>query len=83
MAKSTAIVIAAGALTATDLILTDYDPKRMMTVSVATVGAAIVSAGLDKIVPGFGTGAAAVLFAAVLFKSGPRIIDKLDLMKEK
>jgi len=77
VAKSTGIVVAAGALSLTDLVLTDYDPSKALRLGVGTVLAALVSAGLDKVVPGFGTGAAVVLLAAVVLTSGPRIVDQL------
>lgn len=77
MAKSTGLVVTAGSLSALDLILSDYDNARMLRITGATIAAALVSAGLDKLVPGLGTGAAALLLMAVLIKSGPPIAEKI------
>lgn len=83
MARSTGIVLTAGALGAVDLILTGYQPDKFLKVSVGTVAAALISAGLDKVIPGFGTGAAAVLLATVLFTSGPRIVHAVFPMQSQ
>lgn len=77
MASSTGIVVTAGALSMTDLILTGYVPKSAVRITVATVLAALVSAGLDRLAPGLGTGLGAVLLAGVIFTSGPKIVDHL------
>lgn len=78
MARSTGLVVAAGAIAATDLILGDYEAPRLLKIAVGTVGAALVSAGLDKVVPGFGTGAAALLLLAVVLDAGPRIAKQIQ-----
>lgn len=74
MASSTGIVVTAGALSLTDLVLNGYKPESAVRISVATVAAALVSSGLDRVIPGLGTGLGAVLLAGVLFTSGPRIV---------
>lgn len=79
MASSTGIVVAAGALSFGDLVLTGFTAANGIRISVATVLAAFVSAGLDRVIPGLGTGLAAVLLAGVILTSGPRIVSKLGL----
>lgn len=73
MAASTALVATAGALAAVDNIMGTPDPQVLLRVAVGTVGAALVSAGLDKAVPGLGTGAAVLLLLAVVLDAAPRI----------
>lgn len=77
MAKSTGIVVTAGAVSAVDLILNEYSGTAMLRITGATILAALISAGLDKVVPGLGTGASALLLMAVLIKSGPPIAAKI------
>lgn len=77
MATSTGIVVTAGGVSAIDLILTGYNSASMVRITVATVASALVSAGLDKVVPGLGTGGAVILLLAVLLKSGPVIAKKI------
>lgn len=77
MARSTGIVVTAGGISALDLIMTDYTNQAMLRITGATIAAALVSAGIDKIAPGLGTGAAALLLVAVLLKSGPPIAEKI------
>jgi hypothetical protein len=77
MASSTGIVVSAGALSLGDLVLTGWKPDQGIRISVATVLAALCSAGLDRLIPGLGTGVAAVLLAGVILTSGPRIVEKL------
>lgn len=77
MASSTGIVVTAGALSLTDLILSGWQPDQGIRLSVATVLAALVSSGLDRVVPGLGTGLGVVLLAGVILTSGPRIVDHL------
>lgn len=76
---STGIVVTAGALSFGDLVLSGYDAKSGVRIAVATVLAAFVSVGLDKVIPGLGTGLGAVLLTGVLLTSGPRIVQKLGL----
>jgi hypothetical protein len=77
MASSTGIVVTAGALSLTDAVLTGWTAKTGLRVTVATVLAALVSSGLDRVIPGLGTGLGCVLLAGVVLTSGPRIADKL------
>jgi hypothetical protein len=77
MASSTGIVVTAGVLSFGDLVLSGYNATAGVRVSVATVLAAFISAGLDRVIPGFGTGLAVVLLAGVVFTSGPRIVQKI------
>jgi len=77
VASSTGIVVTAGVLSLTDLVLSGYNPTDGVRISVATVLAALVSSGLDRVIPGLGTGLGCVLLAGVLFTSGPRIVDNL------
>jgi hypothetical protein len=74
---STGIVVTAGAMSFGDLVLSGYKADSGVRIAVATVLAAFVSAGLDKVIPGLGTGLAAVLLAGVILTSGPRIVSKL------
>jgi hypothetical protein len=78
MAASTGFVITAGVLTLTEDLVTDrWENPKALKVGVATVLAAYVSAGLDKALPGLGTGLAVILVLTVALKSGPAIFDKI------
>ena len=78
MAASTGIVLTAGALTLADKAILDaWNPPVAIKISVATVLAAYVSAGLDKVIPSLGTGLAALLLMGALFTSGPRLAKKI------
>lgn len=77
MANSTGIVVAAGALAMTDLALDVWDPNRALRIAGGTVLSALIAAGLDRVVPGFGTGCAVILLATAVLTSGPRISEKL------
>lgn len=78
MAESTGLILAAGAFAMGDLILNDgWDPKVGVPLLVATVGAAYISAGLDKVLPGFGTGVAVVLLVSALLGNAPKLAEKL------
>lgn len=77
MASSTGIVVTAGVLSLTDLVLESWKPDQGIRISVATVIAALVSSGLDRVIPGLGTGLGVVLLAGVILTSGPRIVDHL------
>lgn len=78
MASSTGIVVTAGVMSFTDLVLTGYQPDQGIRITVATVLAALVSSGLDRVIPGLGTGLGVVLLAGVILTSGPRIVDHLS-----
>jgi len=77
MAKSTGIVVTAGALSLVDVILTDWQPLTALRITVATTLAALVSAGLDHVMPGLGTGLGVILLLTVVLTSGARIANKI------
>lgn len=78
MAASTGIVLTAGAFALGDMILTDgYSPEVALKLTVATVAAAFVSAGLDKVAAGLGTGLAVLLLLTAILGNGPKIADNL------
>lgn len=79
MAQSTGIVLAAGALTLADSVLSGLDTRKAVFIVAGTVGTAYVAAGLDKVLPGFGTGTAVLLLVAALYSHGPSISQKLNL----
>lgn len=81
MAASTGIVLAAGGIAALDLIINDGGQTKLIRVTVGTVGAALVSAGLDHVVPGLGRGAAIILLMTAILTSGPKITPKLFATK--
>lgn len=78
MAASTGFVVTAGVLTLTEDLVTDkWQTPKAVKVAVATVLAAYVSAGLDRALPGFGTGLAVILALTAALKSGPAILDRI------
>lgn len=78
MAASTGFVITAGALVLMEDLVTDsWSNADALRTAVATVLAAYVSAGLDKALPGFGTGLSVLLVLGVAYKSGPPIMSRL------
>lgn len=77
MAVSTGIVITAGVFGMADLVLNDWDPAKALRLGVGTVAAAYVSAGLDKVLDGWGTGLAVLLLVGAILKNGPKIVSKL------
>lgn len=81
MAHSTAIVVTAGSLAAVDNVLGTPAPATLIRIAVGTVGAALVAAGLDKVVPGLGTGSAALLLLAVFLDAAPRIAKAIQTQK--
>lgn len=83
MAASTGLVVAAGAIVLTEHAVTGWEAGRELKVAVATVLAALVSGGLDRVLPGFGTGAAVLLLVAVLYRSGPPLLAKINLLPAK
>lgn len=78
MASSTGIVVSAGALSLADLVLEGWKPDQGVPIAVATVLAALISSGLDRIIPGLGTGLGVILLAGVILTSGPRIVAHLN-----
>lgn len=78
MAASTPLVLTAGALViTTDLLSDKWDTAKETRNAVATVVACFVSAGLDKVLPGFGTGLAVILVVGVAIKAAPPLMDKV------
>lgn len=77
MAASTGIVVTAGSISLLDEILTDRRSPVLLRISVATAAAAFLAAGLDKAIPGLGTGTAALLLLGVLIRSGPTVAEKV------
>lgn len=78
MAIATGLIVTAGVLVLVEDLVTDKwtTPKAIKT-TVATVLAAYVTAGLDKALPGFGTGLGVILVLGIALKSGPAIMDKI------
>jgi hypothetical protein len=74
MAASTGIVLTAGALAELDIVVNDWSPAAAAKVAVGTVAAAFVSAGLDKLLAGWGTGLAVLLLLGALLTNVPRIV---------
>lgn len=78
MAVSTGIVITAGAFGMADHILNEkWEPIKALRLLVGTVAAAYVSAGLDKVLDGWGTGLAVLLLVGAILTNGPRIVNKM------
>lgn len=78
MSSSTGLIVTAGALSLGDVVLTNWVPETALRISVATVLAALVSAGLDKVIPGLGTGLAVLLLMAVVLTSGVTVAKKIQ-----
>jgi len=78
VAIATGLIVTAGVLVLVEDLVTDKwtTPKAIKT-TVATVLAAYVTAGLDKALPGFGTGLGVILVLGIALKSGPAIMDKI------
>lgn len=74
MARSTPIVLAAGAIGMTDLVLNAWDPVKALKLGIGVVLAAYVSAGLDTLLEGWGTGLAVLLLLYALVNNLPRIV---------
>lgn len=78
MAQSTGVVLVAGAFAFGDALLTDQlTPPLGVKLLVGTVAAAFVSAGLDKALPGFGTGLGVLLLVGAVLGNGPAIAAKI------
>lgn len=74
MAASTGIILTAGALPIAEMVMSEgWQADRGIRLVAGTALAALAAAGLDKVIPGFGTGTAAVLLVASLYKYGPRL----------
>lgn len=77
MAVSTGVVVTAGAFGMVDLVLNDWEPVKALKLAVGTIAAAYVSAGLDKVLDGWGTGLAILLLVGAILRNGPRIVSKV------
>jgi hypothetical protein len=78
MAASAGLVITAGALVlAADLVAGTWEAPKALKTGVATVLAAYLSAGLDKALPGFGTGLGVLLVLGVVYKRGPELMNHI------
>lgn len=78
MNASTGLVITAGALVlGADLVTGKFEPVLALKTTVATVLAAFVGAGLDKVLPGFGTGLGVLLVLSVVYKRGPELSNNI------
>lgn len=79
MAESTAYVLAAGGIVFADRLLNE--DKADVMVAVGTGAAALVTAGLDMLAPGFGKGVAVLLVLGALLTSGPPVVSALTAKK--
>lgn len=78
MSAQVGLTVTAGALVLTaDLLDGTWDNAKAVKTVVATVLAAYVGAGLDNVMPGFGTGLAVLLVLGVAYKDGPSIMTKI------
>lgn len=78
MAKSTPIVLSAGAITLGHALVVDRaEPRDLLITTVAVGLAAVVSAGLDAVAPGLGTGMAAVMLTVAVLTYGVPLAQKL------
>ncbi len=78
MAASTGFVITAGGLViANDLIVGPWDGPKEVKRAIATVIAAFASAGIDRVIPGLGTGLAVILALTAAVKVGPPLLAKV------
>lgn len=75
MAESTAYVLAAGGIVFADRLLNQHRPD--LVVAVGTGAAALVTAGLDMVAPGFGKGVAVLLVLGAVLTSGPALVRAL------
>jgi len=75
---STGFVVAAGGLVITyDLLVGPWNPPQEIKRGLATVVAAIVSYGVDRVIPGLGTGLAVILALTAAVKVGPPLLTKV------
>lgn len=82
MAASTGYILTAGAIVLADkAVNTDphkkINPADYLYPSAAIFAAAVLAAGLDKAIPGLGTGTALVLLVGVVLTKGADVISHL------
>lgn len=75
MAASTAYVLAAGGMVLADRMLTHK--KIDVPVAVATGAAALVTAGIDKAIPGLGVSLGVLMVVAAALSSGVRVVEAI------
>lgn len=72
------LVVTTGALVLTsDLVNGGWQTQKEVKRAVATVVGAIVAVGLDKAVPGLGTGLGVILVLTAAIKVGPPLLNKM------
>jgi hypothetical protein len=79
VADSTPYVLVAGGIVFADRLLNKGTPD--LVVAASTGAAALVTAGLDVLVPGLGKGAAVLLVLGAMLTSGPAVINALTIKK--
>jgi hypothetical protein len=78
MAASTPIVLSAGAVVLGHQLLVDHKPPTdLIMTGVGVALAALAAAGLDAVVPGLGTGTAALMLTAALLAYLPALAGAL------
>lgn len=70
MAESTPYVLAAGGLVAANKLFVQSDPLTSVRIGVATVIAAVATAGIDKVMPGMGVGLGILMVAVAILTNG-------------
>lgn len=71
------VVTAGGLVIANDLINGPWEAAKEVKRAVATIIAAFVSVGIDKVLPGLGTGMAVILAVTAAVKVGPPLLNKV------
>jgi hypothetical protein len=79
MAKSTPIVLTAGGVVVADQLVSAKSPDygNVLMTGVAIGLAALAAAGLDAVIPGFGTGTAWLLVVYAVLTHGKSLSDKI------
>lgn len=78
MAKSTPYVLSAGAITLAHGLVVDKREARDLLVTTLAVGlAAVVSAALDAVLPGLGTGVSVLMLTVTALTLGPDLATRL------
>lgn len=70
MANSTAYVLSAGGLVFANKLIVQKDVTTSVRVGVATVAAAVATAGIDKLFPGMGVGLGVIMVAVAILTNG-------------
>lgn len=77
MADSTPYVLAAGGVIFANRLLAGQTPDRLLLIGAGTAAAALVTAGLDVVLPGFGKGLGVLLVLGAVLREGPDLITRL------